>query len=367
MVASSLVEDEPVAAISQFIQRDQHVEFYKHVRRGLNGEVYFGKRIKLDDEVVYKFYSAQAGYDSTEEAVILKNIEHENILKIYDLKFLHPHYAYFVTPKISGEDLQCILDNRKFSTHEVLDIMAGILKGLTELHSKHKLVHRDLKLANILLSLINSHAIIADLGAVKKINDTYGYTSASKSTFLYLPPEAVAKDEYYFQSDIYQVGVMMFQLLGGHFPVNDPDQFLTARELKSNAIIRNATDRINNRNDIIAKKIIKGKLIDTNTLPVYLDPVFKRIINWATNIKHEKRFTNTSLFLKEIHQLKRNCPDYVEDKDGLIIKHSSGKECKIYSDHKGEIVLEKKAGSSWRKDHQHNGTLESVLTIARKK
>ncbi len=367
MKTSSLIEDKPVAAISQFIERDQHVLFDRHVRRGRNGEVYFGTRIKLGDEVVYKFYMAQAGYDSIEEAVILKGIDHPNILKIFDLRFLHPHYAYFVTPKISGEDLQFILSNKRFSTHEVLNIMEGILKGLTELHSIHKIVHRDLKLGNILLDLSSHQPIIADLGTVKKIDNVNGGTTASQSTFLYLPPEAVLRNEYYFQSDIYQVGVMMFQLLGGYFPIDETEKFLTSKELKQNTLIRNSEDRAKHFDDLISNKISKGKLLDVSTLPEYLDTSFIKTLKTATHIDHNKRFANASLFLKEIHQLQRKCPNYLEDGDSLLIQHSDGKEYKVYKNHKNEIVLEKKSGINWRKDNSHDGSLNSVMSVARKK
>lgn len=366
MVSSLLVEDDPVPNISQFILRDQHVEFYKHVRRGLNGEVYFGKRIKLDDEVVYKFYLAQSGYDSTEEAVILKKIKHENILEIFDLKFLHPHFAYFVTPKISGGDLQETLDSRNFSTREVLNIIAGILKGLTELHSTHTLVHRDLKLGNILFDLKSNRPIIADLGSVKKIDIITGSTTASKSTFLYLPPEAILKGDYYFQSDIYQVGIMMFQLLGGFFPIENPYLWFSDKESKQHALIRNSSDRQNKFNEIIGKKIVKGCLANCNSLPHYLDSIFKKVLNKALNLSYGKRYQNTSLFLKEIHQLQRNCPDYIQEPDKLIIRHDCGKEFMIYKNRKNQVVLEKSiTNNNWRKDNSHNGTMDSALRVAR--
>jgi len=361
-----LHDEDSVKAIQEFVRSNPDIEVYQYIRRGCNGEVYFGRRKKMGDEVVLKFYWSQPDYDATEEAVILKNIEHNNILEIYDLRFLPPNYAYFLTPKISGGDLQDVIEKRKLSTKESLEIISGILLGLTELHSAHKLVHRDLKPGNILIDLSDNCPIIADLGAVKKIDTADGFVTASKSTYLYLPPEAILKNKYYFQSDIYQVGIIMFQLLGGCFPINEPFKWLTKRENKQLDAIRDTTEKHKKFDELIGKKIVKGNIADTKSLPYYLDSGFKRVINKALHYQYNKRYKNTSLFLKEVHRLLRSCPDYIEDIDKLVVKHENGKQFQIYKNKKQEIVLEKRVlNKVWRKDNSHIGTIESVLSIAR--
>ena len=361
-----LNDDDQIKEIKEFVRNNPDIEITEYIRRGNNGEVYFGKRNKLGDEVVLKFYWASANFDATEEAVILKNIKHSNILEIFDLRFLPPHFAYFLTPKISGGDLQCVIDRERLSTKESLELISGILIGLTELHSAHHLVHRDLKPGNILINLSDHRPIIADLGAVKKIEAADGFVSASKSTYLYLPPESVLRNEYYFQSDIYQVGIIMFQLLGGYFPVDEPNYWLTAKEIKQLEKIRDAEKRYHNFNKIIGNKIVKGKLLNMNSLPYYLDAKFKRVLNKALNIQYEKRYNNPSLFLKEIHALLRECPNYLKEADRLFIMHENGKEFQLYRNKKEEVVLEKRiAYKAWRKDNSHNGTIESALSVAR--
>lgn len=361
-----LHDEDSVQAIRDFVRNNPDIDVYQYIRRGCNGDVYFGRRKKMGDEVVLKFYWSHPNYDSTEEAVILKNIKHDNILEIYDLRFLPPYYAYFLTPKISGGDLQGIIDSRRLSSRESLEIISGILLGLTELHSEHKLVHRDLKPGNILINLSNGKPIIADLGAVKKIDTADGCVTASKSTYLYLPPESVMNNEYYFQSDIYQVGIIMFQLLGGYFPINEPLKWLTKRESKQLDSIRNTSEKYNQFEEIISKKIIKGIIADTDTLPYYLDSGFKRVLNKALNFQYDNRFKNTSLFLKEIHHLLRNCPEYINETDRLIIRHEGGKQYQIYQNRGKEIVLEKCIENGlWRKDNSHSGSAKSALSIAR--
>ena len=355
MVKVELHDEDSVKVIRDFVRENPDIEVFDYIRRGCNGEVYFGKRIKMNDDVVLKFYWSHPNYDATEEAVILRNIEHDNILKIWDLKFLPPYYAYFLSPKISGGDLQGIIDKSKLSTKEALEIVSGILLGLTELHSKHNLAHRDLKPGNILLDLEKNLPIIADLGAVKKIDKADGCVTASKSTYLYLPPESILANEYYYQSDIYQVGIIMFQLLGGNFPINSPMDWLTPREKKQLDTLRNGTDKHTKFEEIIGKKVVKGIIADTNKLPFYLDSGFKRVLNKALNFHYEKRYQNPSLFLKEVHKLLRSCPDYIVDTDRLFIKHENGKEFQLYKN--------KKIMSFWKKGFQIK-TGERIIAIA---
>src|SRR4051794_4296451 len=117
---AELNDEDCVKTIRHFVRSNPDIQVYEYIRRGCNGDVYFGKRQKLGDDVVLKFYGSHPNYDATEEAVILRGIDHDNILQVIDLRFLPPHFAYFLTPKISGGDLQGIIDSRAVSTKEGL-------------------------------------------------------------------------------------------------------------------------------------------------------------------------------------------------------------------------------------------------------
>lgn len=300
---SDIEDSEAPGEIRQFVRSDTHIELLGYVRKGFNGEVYFAKRIKLNDEVVLKFYLSSEGYDASEEAVILKNIDHPNILKVYDLKFVPPKYACFVSPKIGGGDLQTHIDTAPFASKDALAIAGHVLSGVTELQAKHGLVHRDLKPGNILLDFPGKRAIIADLGAVKKIGSANGFVTASKATRVYLPPESIMDNKYYFQSDLYQIGLILFQLLGGFLPLSYDLKWLNARDKKKVSAIRNSIQRGLAFDQIIDTMICKGRIAQTTTLPPYLDGSFKRVLNKALHIDYTKRYQNSSEFLREIHQL----------------------------------------------------------------
>ena len=93
MITIELNDEDSVKSIQDFVRNNADIEVYEYVKRGSNGEVYFGKRKKMGEDVVLKFYWAYSNYDEAEEAVILKQIKHDNILEIYDLRFLAPNYA----------------------------------------------------------------------------------------------------------------------------------------------------------------------------------------------------------------------------------------------------------------------------------
>ena len=352
--------------IQEHIRKDDQIELLGYIRRGMNGEVYFAKRKKLGDEIVLKYYLSKEGYDASEEAVILRNIDHPNILKIYDLRFVPPEYACFVSPRIKDGDLQHHIDVDPFSSKDALRIVGQILDGVTELHSVHKMVHRDLKPGNLLMDFKDNRVIIADLGAVKKITEADGFVSGSKATRVYLPPESLVHNKYYFQSDLYQVGIIMFQLLGGFFPINNQLEWLGKKERKEIDGIKNSIQRELKFYELIDKKIRKGSIANTSTLPDYLGGKFKRVLNQALHPNYKKRFQSSSEFLKAVHSLERDYPDYKKYDDHLLVSHDTGKQYKVYKDKKDKYVVEKRTeGKDWRKDKSHNGDFDSALRLTR--
>lgn len=365
MIKGELQDEDAAKVVRAFVRENPDIIVDQFIQRGNNADVYVGKRKKMGDDVVLKFYWSHEKYDESEEAVILNKLNHPNILKIYDLKFLPPYFAYFLTPKISG-DLQEMIDSRPISTKEALKFIEKILLGLNELHSKHDLVHRDLKPANILVDSEADILVIADLGAVKKVHEADGHVTASKATYYYLPPESVNENKYYFESDIYQVGIVLYQLLGGAFHLKDSLLWCNPKEKKELDKINNSENKQNRLYEMIDDKIKRGKLIDASTLPNYLDPAFKRVINKATHLDYKQRYSNPAFFLTAIHDLLRKQPDYLKGTDDLLIVHDSGKAFRISKDLKGKVILEKRIKKKeWRKDNSHNGCLKTAYKIVK--
>lgn len=362
----ALHDDHGVESIRQYVRSHPDIDVHTFINRGNNGLVYFGRHRKLGEDVVLKFYWSYPTFDASEEAVILRQIDHPNILKVYDLRFIPPHTAYFLSPLISGGDLQSHIDGRPISTKEALKFVSRILLGVTELHAKHSLVHRDLKPGNILLDLNKVVPIIADVGAVKKIEKAGGYTTESKATVYYLPPEAIADKKYFFQSDLYQVGLILFQLLDGFFPIYEPTRWLKMNEKQQVDDAGSDDASFKLREEFLMDKIYRGKLANLDTLPTHLDGLFKKVVKKALHADHTRRCKSSAEFLSAIHKLSSSCPSYLNTPTHLLIEHPSGKQYRI-TESNGKFRLEKKlAEREWRKDNaRHDGSFESVLAVAR--
>lgn len=350
--------DEP---IKQFIRAQADIEIDKYSDAGANSELYFGKRKVLGDRVALKFYYYNSSASSHQEPLLLKEIKHENILEIYDAKIIDNQYAYFLTPEISGGDLNKFIEKNVISTKTAICITQGILKGLSALHNEpYNFVHRDLKPNNILIDKQSLKPFIADFGSIKKIPDNKESVIASKNTFIYKPYEAIIDGIYSKQSDIYQVGVILFQLLGGFFP-NAPADWLNDKQRKKLNKITGSFEQWEYVEECISRKIISGNLLDNNSLPIYIDSSLKRILNAATNNDLTKRYRSCAEFLKALFDYSKKAKDWKMEDEIIFAVDKSLNEYKIYKSKNGYILETKKKNGNWRKDNSHSGKLSDII------
>ncbi|EKX74349.1 protein kinase domain containing protein [Theileria equi strain WA] len=153
------------------------------------------------------------------EVNVLKDLDHPNIMKIFEF-FEDEKYYYFVTELYSGGELfDEIVSRKRFSEYDAARITKQILSGITYMH-RQNIVHRDLKPENLILEsrVPNSNIRIIDFGL-----STY-YSDESKlkdkiGTAYYIAPE-VLKGIYDQKCDIWSIGVILYILLSGFPPFN---------------------------------------------------------------------------------------------------------------------------------------------------
>lgn len=347
--------------IKDFISSQNDIVIDKYSGKGGFGELYFGKRTILGDRVALKFYDLENTKEDHIEPLLLKEITHENILPIYDAKVIDNTIAYYLTPEISGGDLQNIIDNYILKTDVAVNIIQGVLKGLNELHKDPRnLVHRDIKTLNILVDKNDGKPYLADFGTVKQIPTGNTFVSSSKFSFLYCPSEAIINNQHYKQSDLYQVGIILYQSLGGFFPMNNPLLWLDERsKIKFQSL--NDIDRQIFMRSYIENLIITGKIINISSLPTFINKKMIRIIRTATNTNIEKRYKNCSEFLRALYDYQKDAKSWWLE-GGLIHAFHIKKEITYrIIKRSNEFIVEAKTNKvEWRKRNVYENMKEAV-------
>ncbi len=156
-----------------------------------------------------------------EEASVVASLRHPNIVQVYDFNS-DQGINYMVMEFVPGETLQERLkrlnaSQRRMPLEEALKITIDICEALSYAH-KRGMVHRDIKPANIMLD-VNNQAILMDFGIVKIIGGTmHTVTGAVMGTARYMPPEVVRSEPADQRSDIYALGITLYEMLSGKPP-----------------------------------------------------------------------------------------------------------------------------------------------------
>lgn len=276
-------------------------------------------------------------------------------------------YAYFVTEEISGGDLDNLISSGQLNLRLAISITKGILNGIIEFHRKeNRLVHRDIKPANILLDM-SANPIIADFGSLKKMPETVDFVNGSRHAALYRPPESY-NDEYSFYSDVYQVGMVMYQLLGGFLPY-DPEYYLSTAQKNMYKKLPGDFEKSKFIDNRLKKLATKGKLLDYDSLPHYVDKSIRKIVAKATNPDPDKRYETASIFMLKLHQLGI-LPDWRKIDNEYKLINYNGKDFRVVPCKKHRLYqcIKSKAGlETWRRESFDDDTQKGIVEKMMKK
>jgi serine/threonine protein kinase len=156
-----------------------------------------------------------------EEAAAVASLRHPNIVQVYDFNSDQGVY-YMVLEFVAGETLQDRLkrlsaQNAKLPIDEAIKYTLNICDALGYAHQRG-MIHRDIKPANIMLDIYRQ-AILMDFGIVKIIGGTsHTVTGAVMGTARYISPEVIRAEQADPRSDIYSLGITLYEMLSGQAP-----------------------------------------------------------------------------------------------------------------------------------------------------
>src|SRR3990172_7699349 len=156
-----------------------------------------------------------------EEAAAVAQLRHPNIVQVYDFNS-DDESSYMILEFVPGETLQDHLRrlnavDRHLSLNDIIRYATGVCDAVDYAHQRG-LIHRDIKPANIMLSVMGQ-AILMDFGIAKIVGgQQHTATGAVIGTAMYMSPEQIKGESADRRTDIYSLGVTLFEMIGGRPP-----------------------------------------------------------------------------------------------------------------------------------------------------
>jgi len=204
------------------------------IGKGAYAIVKLGAHIETGRRVAIKIYNKLKFTDPKKKACldreikIMKRMNHPNVVKLYEV-IDTPRQLFIIMEFVKGQSLSGYIRSkkaRKLPELECMRIFSQVVAGIEYCHS-HNIIHRDIKMENVLLDECNNVKII-DFGfsicvnAVQRLKMFCGTPS-------YMTPEIVMKKDYYGQpADIWSLGILLYVMLCGQFPfcaLTEPELF----------------------------------------------------------------------------------------------------------------------------------------------
>ena len=214
------------------------------------------------------------------EALLSASFTQENLVAIYD--FIYANRAYYlVMEHVDGEDLRTLIDYMSpLPVHIAVLIILEIARGLEYTHNQN-IIHRDIKPSNILISYEGNVKLI-DFGVAKDDTNTrLTMTGLIVGTPSYMSPEQAHGDPLAPQSDLYALGILLYEMLTGLKPFYG-----------------------NNNTEILAK-IVRSKYTPPQRINPELSLRLRRVIKKMLKKDRYKRHKNTAAL---IHDLEKCIP-----------------------------------------------------------
>ncbi len=263
---------------------DGRYQVRSRIARGGMATVYLATDLRLERRVALKIMHGHLADDSTfksrfvQEARSAARLAHPNVVNVFD-QGQDADIAYLVMEYLPGITLRDLLkEHGQLTAAQTLDIMSAVLHGLAAAH-KAGIVHRDLKPENILLA-DDGRIKISDFGLARAVNNNTATGQALLGTIAYLSPELVTRGVADARSDIYALGIVMYEMLTGEQPFKGEQPMQIAYQ---------------HANDQVPAPSAKNPRV-----PVELD----ELVLWATARDPEKRPRDATAMLDQLIEVE---------------------------------------------------------------
>ncbi len=224
--SSGVKQENDLDMLNQFLFPKYILE--KKIGKGGMATVYLGEQTALQRKIVVKILNADiSGDEEIRERFLLEartpaRLRHPNIVEVIDVGMCEDR-PYYIMEYAPGGSLSDKLKEYKekgeqFPFKQAIEIIIKVLEALDYCHANSLQSHRDIKPANIMFRA-NGEPIIVDFGIAKLEDSSITRTRMTMGTANYMSPEQCqGKKDIDGRSDVYSVGIMLFELLAGDLP-----------------------------------------------------------------------------------------------------------------------------------------------------
>ena len=253
-------------------------EIERELGRGAMGVVYLGMDPKISRRVAIKTLSYRE-FDTAQlnvikerffrEAEAAGRLNHPNIVTVYDVGE-ETDLAFIAMDYVEGRSLdRCVSESTLLPIREVYEIVAEVADALAYAHQQN-IVHRDIKPGNIMYDQNSGQVKVADFGIARIVDDSKTKTGDMLGSPVYMSPEQLKGSKVTGASDVYSLGVTLYQLLTGALPFNG--------------------DSIAN----LAYQILNKKYVSIRELRPELSAGVVRVVNKALQKEPSKRYDSAA-------------------------------------------------------------------------
>ena len=212
-----------------------HYRIVEKIGAGGMGEVYLAEDTKLHRKVALKFLPLHLCQDPecrarfTREAEAAAQLDHPNIVSVFEVGEFQGR-PFFSMQHVEGQSLKEVIAGKTLPLERIIEIGIQICEGLQAAHEKG-ITHRDIKPSNILIDT-HGRARIVDFGLASVMgSDHLTKTGSTLGTVGYMSPEQVRGESVDYRTDIFSLGIVLYELVTGRQPFKGESDAATSRNI----------------------------------------------------------------------------------------------------------------------------------------